>query len=83
MKKRKILDKALAGSKNIRFAEFVALLEALGFTLARIKGSHHIFKHPAIPRSFPIQRVKGKAVPYQVQQLLELIEQYDLVLEEE
>ncbi len=64
MKKRKILEKALAGSKNIRFEEFVALLEGFGFSRERITGSHHIFVHPLIYRPFPIQNVKGKAKPY-------------------
>ena len=83
MKKRKILQKVLSGSKNIRFEEFVALLEGFGFTLERIKGSHYLFTHPRIQRSFPIQSDRGKAKPYQVRQLLQLIEQYDLELEQE
>lgn len=37
MKKRKLLEKTLAGSKNIRFAEATALAEAFGFRLDRIK----------------------------------------------
>ena len=49
MKKRKILEKLLSGSKNIRFDEMVTLLEAFGFSLARINGSHHIFNHPELP----------------------------------
>jgi len=39
-KKRKLLEKVLAGSKNIQFNELVALVEAFGFTLSRINGSH-------------------------------------------
>jgi hypothetical protein len=42
MRKRKLLERALAGSKNIRFAEMVALVEAFGFRLSRVSGSHHI-----------------------------------------
>ena len=83
MNPRKILEKALSGSKNIRFGEFTGLLESFGFTLRRINGSHHIYRHPKVPRAFPIQNERGKAKPYQVQQFLELIEQYDLKLEDE
>jgi predicted RNA binding protein YcfA (HicA-like mRNA interferase family) len=83
MKKRKILAKVLSGSKNIRFDEFVALLEGFGFIFQRITGSHHIFSHPKIMRPFPIQNVKGKAKPYQVDQLLKFVEEYDLQLVEE
>ncbi len=82
MKKRKILAKVLSGSKNIRFDEFVALLEGFGFIFQRTTGSHHIFAHSQIARPFPIQNVKGKAKPYQVDQLMKLVEEYDLLLEE-
>ena len=82
-KNRKILEKALASSKNLRFGELIALLEAFGFVLKRIKGSHRIFHHPKILRAFPIQEHKGKAKPYQVRQLLELVEQYNLQLDED
>jgi hypothetical protein len=37
MNKRKLLQKALAGSKNIRFSEMVVLVEAFGFRLSRAK----------------------------------------------
>lgn len=83
MNRRKLLEKALSGSKNIRFDEFTVLLEGFGFVLKRINGSHHIYRHPKIARAFPVQNEHGKAKPYQVRQLLELIEQYDLRLQEE
>ncbi len=80
MNPRKILEKALAGSKNIHFNEIVALAEAFGFRLSRVKGSHHIFVHPQIPELVNLQNVGGKAKPYQVRQLLKLIEKYNLML---
>ena len=80
-KKRKLLEKVLAGSKNIQFNEFVTLVEAFGFILSRITGSHHIFNHPDIPEIINIQNNKGKAVAYQVRQCLCLIEEYALTLE--
>jgi len=82
-KPRKILQKILSGSKNIRFEEFLSLLVAFGFTLERISGSHHIFSHPQIGRPFPVQPRKGKAKNYQIKQLLQLIEQFELELEQE
>ncbi len=54
-KKRKILDKVLAGSKNIKFSEMVTLIEAFGFSLERISGSHHIFTHPQVTEIVNIQ----------------------------
>jgi len=81
MKKRKLLDKLLSGSKNVRFSEFLQLVEAFGFKLSRISGSHHIFVHPDIPELINIQNVRGEVKPYQVKQFLELIEKYSLELE--
>ncbi len=78
MNKRKLLEKVIAGPKNVQFKDMVLLVESFGFRLSRIKGSHHIFVHPGIPELVNLQEVKGKAKPYQVRQFLELVEQYDL-----
>jgi len=83
MKKRKLLQKLLSGSKNIRFSEAVLGAEMFGFQLDRIKGSHHIFVHPKIPELVSLQNVKGKAKVYQVKQLLEIIERYNLQMEDD
>ena len=80
MNKKKLLAKAASGSKNISFNEIVTLVEAFGFRLARINGSHHIFTHPQVRELVNLQEVSGKAKPYQVRQFLELIELYDLKL---
>jgi predicted RNA binding protein YcfA (HicA-like mRNA interferase family) len=61
----------------------VSLIEAFGFALSRINGSHHIFIHPDIPKRVNIQNYKGKAKPYQIRQFLTLVEQYNLKLEDE
>ena len=82
MKKQKLLRKLLSSTKNIRFAEAVACAEAFGFRLDRVKGSHHIFLHPETPELLNLQNVKGKAKPYQVRQLLQLIENHNLRIEE-
>lgn len=81
-KKRKLLEKILTGSKNVQFDELVGLVEAFGFKLSRISGSHHIFIHPDIPDLVNLQNRKGQAVPYQVRQFLKIIEQYALSLED-
>lgn len=49
MNKRKLLDKALAGSKDIAFHDMTRLVEAFGFHLSPKQGSHHIFSYPDIP----------------------------------
>ncbi|MGF2038661.1 MAG: type II toxin-antitoxin system HicA family toxin [Nostoc sp. CmiVER01] len=82
-KKRKLLEKVLSSSKNIQFNELVTLVKAFGFSLSRVNGSHHIFTNPDIPELVNLQNRKGEAVPYQVRQLLILIEKYTLTLEDE
>ncbi len=82
MNKQKLLEKVLSGSKNIRFTEFVTLVEAFGFELSRIRGSHHIFEHPGVPEILNLQNNKGQAKPYQIHQFLQLVEQYNLEMEE-
>ncbi len=81
-KKKKILEKVLAGSKNISFNDFILLVEGFGFHLSRVSGSHHIFAHPAVKELVNLQNVKGQVKPYQIKQFMELIERYDLQLEE-
>ena len=80
MNKHKLLEKILAGSKNVQFGDMTSLVEAFGFRLSRINGSHFIFVHPEIPELVNLQQHKGKAKPYQVRQFLQLVEQYDLEL---
>ena len=82
MKKQKLLQKLLSGTKNIRFSEAVAVAEAFGFQLDRISGSHHIFIHEKIPELLNLQNAKGKAKPYQIKQMLQLIETHNLQMEE-
>ena len=83
MKKRKLLQKLLSASKNIRFSEATACAEAFGFRLSRIKGSHHIYVHPEVRELINLQDVNGQAKPYQVRQLLQVIERYNLKMEDE
>lgn len=83
MNRRKLLAKALASPNSLRFEEAVALVEALGFRLARVSGSHHIFVHSDLQELVNLQSVHGNAKPYQVGQVLRLIERYNLRLRDE
>jgi predicted RNA binding protein YcfA (HicA-like mRNA interferase family) len=82
MNKKKLLNKILSGSQNIRFGDFVTLVEAFGFKLSRTRGSHHIFEHPDVPEILNLQNHKGQVKPYQIRQFLQLVEQYRLKLED-
>ncbi len=35
-------------------AELIAELESQGWYLARVKGSHHVMRHPNIPDAIPV-----------------------------
>ena len=83
MIKRKLLKKLLSGSRNIRFSEAVSVTEAFGFKLDRINGSHHIYVRSDVPELVNLQEVKGKAKPYQIRQLLKIIETNNLKMEDE
>ncbi len=80
MNPHKLLQKALSSPANLRFEEACALARAFGFHLSRVKGSHHIFAHPSVRELVNLQEVRGKAKPYQVKQLLALVEGYNLTL---
>jgi predicted RNA binding protein YcfA (HicA-like mRNA interferase family) len=69
--------------QNVRFREMIGLLEGFGFRLVRTNGSHHVFAHPGIPELANLQEVHGEAKPYQIRQVLRLIERYNLHLEDE
>jgi predicted RNA binding protein YcfA (HicA-like mRNA interferase family) len=84
MNRRKLLHKLAHGDlRNVAFSDMVSLINGFGFFLSRIKGSHHIFIHPAIPELMNLQEVAGEAKPYQIRQFLRLIEKYNISLEEE
>lgn len=83
-KKRKLIEKVLSGSKNIRFDDFITLLGGFGFILDRVRGSHHIFSHPDIPDLLSIQPKKnGQAKPYQIREFIKFLDRYNLKLDED
>ena len=83
MRPRRLLKRILTSPHNVRFRDLLGLTEALGFRVERIDGSHHILIHPDIPEMLNLQEVKGEVKPYQVRQLLHLIERHNLALGED
>ena len=83
-KYEKLFIKILRGrsDKNIGFEELRTLLGLLGFD-ERMKGSHHIMTKNNIPEILNIQSKVGKAKPYQVKQVREVILKYQLNLGED
>jgi predicted RNA binding protein YcfA (HicA-like mRNA interferase family) len=77
---RKIYEKVLSGSRNVRFADACRLAEGFGFRLDRTSGSHHIFRHPrGLILNLQPDR-NGQAKVYQLRQLLGLAEENGLQL---
>lgn len=81
-----IYDKAKTSPRSLSFFELCALAEKTGFRFSRQKGtSHRIYKHPKIHDQIDmfgminIQDVKSKAKPYQIRQVLKLIDKYKLI----
>ncbi|HEV7601388.1 MAG TPA: type II toxin-antitoxin system HicA family toxin [Bradyrhizobium sp.] len=79
--RQKTFDQILEGRRAISFRDFEALLGALGFTLVRQRGSHRIYIHPKIDRSFPVQPDDHDAKHYQVRQLRDMIRKHGLTLD--
>lgn len=77
---KSILEKVLSGTAdaNIRFSELRKLILSLGFK-ERIKGDHYIYSKTGIIEIVNIQPLNdGKAKPYQVKQIRNLIHKYKL-----
>lgn len=83
MNRRKLLKRISEGShQNISFSDLTRLLEGLGFIETRMRGSHRLFYHPSLPERVNLQPEKGQAKAYQIRQIVDLIERYNLSLEE-
>lgn len=78
-KYERLLQTVLSGRSdtNIPLDELRQLLTRLGFE-ERIRGSHHIFRKPGIEERPNLQDSGGKAKPYQVKQVREIIIKYKL-----
>lgn len=82
-KYQKLLLKILQGNSdaNIDFDQLRQLLNLFGFS-ERIKGSYHIFTKDEVEEILNIQESHGKAKPYQVKQVRNLILKHQLKLEQ-
>jgi len=83
MSRRRLLKRLSDGAlTNVSFADLIDLVEGFGFRLQRVSASHHIFVHPDVPELVNRQNVRGEAKPYQIRQLLRLVERYNLRVED-
>lgn len=77
----KLVLKLLSGSSdaNFRFDELTSLLVNFGFS-CRKRGSHFIFFKEGVEEIINIQNSNGKAKPYQVKQIRNIITKYKMVI---
>lgn len=78
----KLYARLLASRTSMRFRDFQRILEAFGFVLDRINGSHHQYKHALASRPLSIQPKGNMAKPYQIDQLLDMVEEFGLTMAE-
>jgi hypothetical protein len=82
MRPEKLLSRLLAGGvRNVDFDDLIRLLQAVGFTEVRGRGSHRVFSREGVVEILTLQEVRGEAKPYQVRQVIALIRQYNLDVE--
>ena len=63
-------------------SDFCKVVEAFGYRLDRIRGSHHIYEHRATTRPLNIQNWRGEAKPCQIWQFPRDVEQFQLTLKD-
>jgi len=79
---RKLYQKAQVSPWNYSYKDLCWLVKEVGFEFSGESGDHRIYKLPGIIEIINLQNVKGKAKPYQIKQVLSLIEKYNLIKEE-
>ena len=79
----KLLEMLKKNPNNIRFNKLCNIAENFGFEFRGGKGSHRIYVKKGIKEMLNFQNVHGKAKPYQVRQLIKVIEKYNLLEEKD
>jgi hypothetical protein len=82
MKPRKLLEKAIRHPNNLQFNELQQLVECFGFSLRRVRGSHHMYARPGLLEQVNLQPDGSRAKPYQVRLFIKLVERCKLTLED-
>ena len=82
MEKSAVYDELKKSSTKVRFNRLCGAAELFGFSFRGGKGSHVIYRRDSIIEMLNFQNVGGWAKPYQVRQLLKIIDKYNLLKEE-
>lgn len=65
---------------NIDFNDFRKLIETFGFVYDHERGDHIYYRHPRVREILNIQERGGQAKHYQVRELRDRVQEYDLEL---
>ena len=79
MDRRRAYESLKHNPKNVRFDDLCRAAETFGFFLRGGKGSHRVYVRQGVTELLNFQNVGGKAKPYQVRQLLKVIESCNLL----
>lgn len=79
MRPEALLRRIRADRHNVRFGDFIRLIEAHGFVFARQNGSHCIYKH-SCGATLVLQERHGEAKEHQIARFLEMADAYGLRL---
>ena len=82
-KAEKLTGKILSGrsDQNFAFDDLCYVIERAGFQLRPGKGSHRIYYKDGVVEIINVQPRNGKAKPYQVKQVRELLLKYKINIE--
>ncbi|MFA6434308.1 MAG: type II toxin-antitoxin system HicA family toxin [Elusimicrobiales bacterium] len=81
MRNEVLLGRIRSGAKrNVRFADFIRLVEAHGFKFAGQAGSHRGYRHDC-GAVLNLQEKDGEAKPYQITQFLKIADAYGLAMD--
>ncbi|HET6611763.1 MAG TPA: type II toxin-antitoxin system HicA family toxin [Kofleriaceae bacterium] len=80
---KKVVQAARNNPKGVRFSDLEKVVKHMGYSFSRQNGSHRSFRHASAP-GITLQSGKdGMAKPYQVRQVLAIMDEYDLPEKEE
>ena len=82
VKPAKLFQRLLQGSRNLSFRDFQRLLEAFGFRLVRVSGSHHVYGRQGLERPLIVQPNGKDAKTYQIEQFLDMVQDHGLSMDE-
>lgn len=76
----KLYERISSNPRNVDFRDLIRVLEAFGYRLDRVNGSHRIYRHPLCRDKLNLQPDGKNAKPYQVRQFLDAVREHNLQL---